>query len=117
MNTSIEGFYAVYMSAKQGQGFAMLVLRKGLVVGVDTAGFMFDGQYIDTGAEALSVSMSVKGPPNVPRLQGGMTGPQGEESKLSFHMPRIIDPKRFVRVETQYGPVNARLVKLRGIDE
>jgi hypothetical protein len=47
MNTSINGFYAAYLTGSAGQGLAMLVFRNGTVVGVDAAGVKYDGTYRD----------------------------------------------------------------------
>jgi hypothetical protein len=117
MSASIDGFYAVYLSGKLGQGFAMLVFRGGRIVGADASGFMFDGQYSEPVDNILSVRLSVKAPPNQSLIQGGTTGPQGEQSQLIFEMPRDFSSREFVRIETQRGPVNAKLVRLRGLDE
>jgi len=59
----------------------------------------------------------MKAPPNVLLIQGGVTGPQGEEEKLNFQMPIDFTSKKFIRVETLRGPVNVRLVKLRDFNE
>jgi hypothetical protein len=117
MSASIDGFYAVYMSGKQAQGFAILVFRNGRIVGADASGFTFDGQYSEASGDTLSVTLAIKAPPNQPLIQGGTTGPQGEQSHLSFVLPLDFSSREFIRIETQRGPVNAKLVRLRGLDE
>jgi hypothetical protein len=117
VTTSIDGFYAAYLSSKVGQGFALLVLRKGKIVGVDVAGTKMDGRYADDANNLISVTLVANIPPNIPLLQGGMSGPQGESNELSFQMPPDFENQPFIRIETKHGPVNAKLVKLRGIDD
>jgi hypothetical protein len=116
MTASVNGFYAVYLSGKQGQGFALIAFKDGRIAGADASGTVYDGQYTEQGDDNLSVTVLIKYPPNIPLVQGGTTGPQGEERQLSFQMPKNFSDQKFIRVETQDGPVNARLVKLRGID-
>jgi hypothetical protein len=41
--TSINGFYAVYLTGAKSQGFAMLALRNGVVAGIDVHGLKYDG--------------------------------------------------------------------------
>jgi hypothetical protein len=116
MNGQAEGFYSAYVTGKEGQGFALLIFMAGRVVGADAGGFLFDGEYVE-GGDGLSVSLSIKAPRNAPRVQGGLTGPEGEEDFLNFHLPQDFASKAFVRIDTQHGPVNVKLVRLRGISE
>ena len=117
MSAPIDGFYAVYVTGAEGQGLAMVVFRKGHIVGADAGGFKYDGQYSESPTGTLSIALSIKAPPNVQRVQGGTTGPQGEEFSLDFQLPKDFGSQDFVRVDTPRGPVNARLVKLRGLDD
>jgi hypothetical protein len=114
MTAQGEGFYSAYITGKEGQGFALFIFMAGRVVGADAAGFLFDGQYVE-GGDGLSVSLAIKAPPNAPRVQGGLTGPEGEENHLNFHLPQDFASNEFVRIDTQQGPVNVKLVRLRGI--
>lgn len=116
MTGQVEGFYSAYITGKEGQGFAIIVFMAGRIIGADAAGFLFDGQYVE-GSEGVSVSLSIKAPPNVLRVQGGLTGPEGEENDLNFHLPQNFASNEFVRIDTQHGPVNVKLVRLRGISE
>ena len=117
MSAQLDGFYAAYLSAKGGQGFALLIFREGIIVGVDVAGVSFDGTYSEAADGAVSVFLSVKTPPNVALIQGGTSGPEGLETQLSFQIPLDFTSQPFVRIEGPRGPVNARLVRLRGLNE
>ena len=100
-----------------GQGLALLIFREGLIVGVDVAGVSFYGKYSETSDGAVSISLLVKTPPNVALIQGGTSGPEGLETQLAFQMSRDFTSQPFVRVEGPRGPVNAKLVRLRGLNE
>jgi hypothetical protein len=118
MNSPIDGIYAAYLSGQMGNGFGLLLFRKGHISGADAMGVVFDGGYVEEGqSNSLSVTLDIKTPPNTVFLQGGVSGPQGETQKLQFQLPSDFAQKDFTRIETQRGPVNARLIKLRSLDE
>ena len=116
MNPSINGFYGAYLTGIATQGFAMFVFRNGRVVGVDIGGVKYDGTYTDTAA-GYAVKLKVVIPPNVSLIQGVTVGPQGDSSELSFELPLAFLEKPFLRVNAKHGPVNAKIVKLRELNE
>src|SRR5215210_2013511 len=99
MTNSIEGFYSVYLTGKEGQGFALAVFTAGRVVGAGAIGDIFDGTYTMSD-NIISLSLLVKTPPNRPRIQGGLTGPQGEVSHIDIDLPYNFTSQDFIRVET-----------------
>jgi hypothetical protein len=117
MNAQLDGFYAAYLSGKVGQGFAMLIFREGQIAGADMAGVLFNGKYSEKNNGFISVSLSIKTPPNVNLIQGGTSGPHGLETKLDFEMPSDFSSKPFIRIEGPRGPVNTKLVRLRGLND
>jgi hypothetical protein len=116
MTAAIEGFYSAYITGKEGQGFAMIIFMARRIIGADAAGFLIDGQY-DEGDDGTSVSLSIKASAKAARVQGGLTGPQGEENHLNFRLPLNFTSHEFIRIETPRGPVNVKLVKLRSISD
>jgi hypothetical protein len=118
VKTSINGFYAAYITGSFQQGFALLVFRNGIVAGVDVGGGKYDGTYYDgaTG-EGFTVKLKVSLPPNATLVQGVTTGPQGDASEISFQLPVDFLAKPFIRVDAKHGPVNAKIVKLRELNE
>jgi hypothetical protein len=116
MNTSINGFYAAYLTGNVSQGFAMLVFRNGKIVGVDVGGVKYDGIYNDTG-NGFAVELNVLVPPNTSLVQGVTSGPHGDKSSLEFQLPVDFLEQPFIRVSTKHGPVNAKLTKLRELND
>jgi DNA invertase Pin-like site-specific DNA recombinase len=114
MTTAVEGFYSAYITGKEGQGFAIIIFMARSIIGADAGGFLFDGQYAEDD-DGTSVSLAIKAPANAPRVQGGLTGPQGEETHLNFRLPPNFTCREFIRIETPRGPVNVRFVKLRSM--
>jgi hypothetical protein len=112
MNTSIDGFYAAYLTGSNSEGFAMLVFRSGTIVGVDAAGVKYDGTYSDT-RNGFAVKLTLSIPPNTLLIQGATSGPQGEKSELAFQLPLDFTSRPYIRIDANHGPVNAKLTKLR----
>jgi hypothetical protein len=117
MQRKIDGIYSVYLSGSHGQGLAMMVFKDNSIVGVDVVGVRFDGHYSTMDDGRLSVDLSSTFPPNAPMIQGGIAGPGGDVFKLSFLLDADFLNREFVRIETERGPVNVRLVLLRGLNE
>jgi hypothetical protein len=115
--TVINGFYAVYLSTKIGQGFAMLLLRNGQIVGADASGVLLDGKYIESETNGYIAKVTVNTPANIQLMQGGFAGPQGESYDLDIPLPNDFLLRDFVRIETPRGPINAKFVKVRSLDE
>jgi hypothetical protein len=118
VNTSINGFYAAYITGSSQQGFALLVFRNGAVAGADVGGGKYDGTYTFSGLEkGFSVELKVSLPPNIFLVQGVTTGPQGDASEISFQLPTDFLSRPFVRINAKHGPVNVKIVKLRELNE
>lgn len=69
MTENINGFYAIYLTGKTAQGFAMAVLRNGVVTGVDLSGVKLDGTYIGTPDNYHQMTITVDTPPNIPSFK------------------------------------------------
>jgi hypothetical protein len=117
MTDELNGFYAAYLTGKAGQGFALLVFRDGKIVGAGAFGEQFKGHYTDADNGFLTVRMQVTAPPNLAFVQGGVSGPNGETDTLDFSVPKTFASEDVIRVETRRGPINAKIVKVGGLDE
>ncbi len=117
MTSTIDGFYAAYLAGRAGNGFAMLILRHGIITGADLVGAYYDGTYTKNPNNNYDVKLNSTLPPNITLIQGGQSSPQGEISKLNFELEQNFAQKDYISVDTTRGPVNAKLVKLRDIDD
>jgi hypothetical protein len=115
MMQTIDGFYSVFLSGKSDNGFCMLIMRKGKIIGADVLGATYDGSIELTEGE-LEVTMNVRLLPYMPRIQGGVSGPFGESEEIIFRLPIDFASRNFVRIDTKRGPINAKLIRIRGID-
>lgn len=116
MNSSIDGFYAAYLTGSFGQGLVMLIFRHGTIVGIDAAGAKYDGTYTDAGG-GFGVELGIWLPPNILLVQGASTGPQGDNSQLDFQLPADFLSQPYIRVNAKHGPVNVKLIKLRELND
>jgi hypothetical protein len=113
---SIDGFYSAYLSAKMGASMALLVFDRGNVAGVDAFGTSYDGTYSQSDwGGSVDANIRIFVPPNGSLLQGPAVGPNGLSYDLPVRLPPDFLDRDFLRIETPYGPVNARFQKLRGI--
>ena len=94
----------------------MLVFRNGTIIGVDAGGAKYDGTYRDI-ANGFSIKLKVSLPPNTPLIQGVTTGPETDNSELEFQIPADFLSQPFLRIAAKHGPVNAKLTKLRELDD
>jgi hypothetical protein len=108
-----EGFWLVRYIGAADWGFGILVFDTGMVVGADVAGGRYDGTYeYYPKTEMLDIDVTVKIPPNVRTVQG-VVSQEGLTFKVRTSMPRDAwDEKPFV-AQTDLGPVNATLKKIR----
>ncbi|MDQ6703652.1 MAG: hypothetical protein M3Z96_11415 [Pseudomonadota bacterium] len=116
MTRSIDGIYAAYLSGQAGRGFAMLLFRKGKIVGADSVGTLFDGSYSDHST-GYDFELQVKLPPNSPLIQGGTIGPYPELNVVNAILPADFLSLEFIRIDGKHGPVNVKLVLVREIDD
>jgi hypothetical protein len=116
MNSILNGFYSAYLTGSAGPGFAMLIFRRGVIVGADAMGAKYDGVYTEQ-ANGFLVKLRVYLPPNTLLVQGATTGSEADISEIGFSLPPNFLSLPFVRVDAKHGPVNVKLVKLREIDD
>jgi hypothetical protein len=116
MTEAIDGFYSAFLTGKVGSGFLMFTIRHGVIVGADILGLLYDGQIVKED-NAHAVTLNVKFPPNTPLIQGNIVSPYGDNEELHFLLPRDFLSAPFVRIEGKNGPVNARFVKIRDLNE
>lgn len=117
MSSTINGIYAAYLSGKIGAGFALLWFKDGQIGGADASGVIFDGGYTKNGNNDYQVDLQVKTPANIRLLQGGLSGPEGISYNLNFELPTNFYLSDFVRIETPPGPINAKFLKIRSIND
>ncbi len=110
-----EGFYSVEFVGHTGDsGFGMFVLDTGQVVGADVAGALYDGTYQHNAkTDTVDATINLTVPPGVSLVMGVPAQPKEWTLELNVSFPRETS-KTPIRVQTQYGPVNAVIRFIRG---
>jgi hypothetical protein len=116
MSDEFEGFYSAYMSGREANGFAMFIFRKGKIVGADPMGVKFEGRYRELVTGGLEGNVTVLLPPNNTTIQGPTSGPDGISYEVKLSLASDFARQDCVRIDTPLGPVNLKLVRLRGLD-
>lgn len=112
--TTLDGFYAVYMSSRGGEALAVLMLDTGVIRGAGLDLTCYDGSMVSSG-NGFDVVLHVSVPAELDLIQGGSSGNAGSEFDLAFRLPADFATRDFITVETPHGLVNARFRRLRGI--
>ena len=116
MAGSVDGFYAVYLSSGTGFGAAIFIIRDGKIAGADPHGVVLNGLCSRRG-DTYKAKVKIEIAPGAALLQGGEAGPEGTKYEVSFTFDYPLDGLPFRRIETPMGPVNAKFVKVRGMDD
>ena len=108
-----EGFYRLEFLGEAGLGIGILTLDTEVVVGADTEGGIYDGEYVwNEQTQQLHVDVSVSVPEGTQTVQGRIAPKGGLKFGARCSFPRQPDNHR-VDVDTDLGPVKASICFLR----
>jgi hypothetical protein len=111
----VDGFYSVFFTSREGYGTAMIAASNGKIAGADPTGVKIDGTYANVDNRYIA-ELKIAVPPGAQLVQGEMSGANGRTYDISFTFTERPDAPPFIRVETPYGPLNVKFVRLRGVD-
>ena len=112
---TLDGFYAGFFTAEAGEGAAVFVIREGVVVGTDLRAFQYDGTYQMTPVGEAKGKATVKVPPGQQSILGVSGGDAGLSYDVDFVLPVDFLDRPYIQINTTFGPVRMRLVKLRDL--
>lgn len=116
MDESKDGIYAVYATSKASNGLIFLVMKRGVLTGIDFSKACIDGNYSTNEADnAIDGHLKVRVPPNTTLIQGKKVGAEGLVYEISFRLPANFASEPFCRIDTPFGPLNLRFEKLRDL--
>ncbi len=110
----MEGFYAVYYTGTSGFGHAVLVLNRGIVVGADAVGGIYEGAYSVTEDGSLRIGVTLTVPAGT-TLVTGQTLPNPFSQTIEANLTSSFASGQTVPINTPMGPVNAVFKKIRGM--
>jgi hypothetical protein len=112
--TDFDGFYAIYYQGNAGPGLAQIQLHEGNIVGADTSGGLWDGEFaIDVVNGMISCNISIQLPPGGTLATTGQPPRGNETANMQFVLPTDFASREFVPLSLPIGKINVRFKKLR----
>jgi hypothetical protein len=109
----LDGFYALFYTGRVSSGFAMIVLRNGIVTGADVGGGLYDGKYTISPDERTIVgTIKVTTPPGVSLVTGAPASAEVSVQEFPLSLPADLN-EQTVQIQTPTGPVNLKFKKIR----
>ncbi|MBC8049325.1 MAG: hypothetical protein H7X92_04145 [Chitinophagales bacterium] len=113
----MDGFYSTYFTGETGSGYAIFIMKDGIICGADPTGGVFDGHYtLNKLKDTYDGTIIMKVPPNGLLVTGAVAGPDGADFPIPIRIPRDFTSGTIVRVETPTGAVNVKFHKIRGFE-
>ena len=112
----MSGIYAVYYTGHDGSGFALFMMKDGLITGADAEGGVLDGTYKNIGDGKINISVTLVAPVGASLVTGAFV----DEGFISQQITNGVIPDNFdngsiIPLQTTTGPVNAVFKRLRDI--
>lgn len=109
-----DGFYAIFYQGQSGPGLAQIQLVDGRIVGADTTGGLWDGEYaVNPAIGSIACKVTVRLPPGVPLATTGKPPERDEAVDMKFNLPLDFASRPFVSLNLPIGKVNVRFQKIR----
>ncbi|WNM61169.1 hypothetical protein [Candidatus Nitrospira neomarina] len=112
----IDGFYSIFFTGVSGQGFGVIVLKDGILVGADNTGGSYDGHYtVNNEKQFLIGEVVLNAPPGIQLVTGAATGSEPASWVMPLSLPPDFGNGRAFPMKTPTGPINIIFRKLRDI--
>jgi hypothetical protein len=112
----MDGFYVAYLTGRGGNSVLLFAIKSNTLVGVDVGGMKYDGhvEQVANGAVAFHIEYVVS--PGTPLITGVGSVASLTPVALDFNVPANFADGVIVSLQTPFGPVNAKISKLRDFD-
>jgi hypothetical protein len=111
----MEGIYAMYFTGAAGSGFAVFVMKGGVIAGADAVGGHLDGTYRETGDGRVAFSVTLTVPPGAWLVTGAVAGHEPLAQEITAALPTNFAEGNAQPVQTPTGPVNVIFKRLRDL--
>lgn len=110
----LNGFYSIYFTGLVGVGFGVIILKDGIIMGVDGAGATYDGNYeIDNTKGFIKGKIILKAPPGLQLVTGASSGSEPGRWEIPLILPSDLGNEKPLSIKTPTGPINVIFRKLR----
>lgn len=109
----MEGFYVAYLAGRGGNTLLLFAVHSSILVGVDAGGMKYDGT-VEKGPHGtflLRIKYTISPGTSLITGVGGVAVPT--PVSLDFSIPSNFEAGSIVTIQTPFGPINAKLEKLR----
>lgn len=109
----IDGFYHAYATGKAGNSVLVLVIRQGVIIGVDVGGLKYDGEIVQRPDGSYQCSVVYVVPPGANLITGAAAPSAPLRVPFTFTLPANFSDGSIFRLDSPLGPVNIRFEKVR----
>lgn len=102
----LDGIYSITFRGAVDFGIGVLILQKGSVIGADSGGVQYDGNYVER-ENLVDIDLIMTVPPGATLVQGTKARPQEYRVPIKATLPAIVFERgQPARLELEPGPVN-----------
>lgn len=116
MEEKFDGFYVGYFTGSDGNSIGMFVFMKGIVTGADAGGGRYDGSYLwrpDRSRIVVDIQFRHSIGNQLITKATAESSPVAVE--MTLELPADFNRHDVHRIETPFGPINAKFEKIRGL--
>jgi hypothetical protein len=112
----MDGFYAAYLTGRGGNTVLLLAIKASSIIGVDMGGLKYDGtvEPAPNGGFNFHVKYVIQPGSQLITGMGSVAAPT--PVSLDFTVPADFASGTIVTIQTPFGPINAKMSKLREFD-
>ncbi|MGH6790296.1 MAG: hypothetical protein ACRECC_11525 [Pseudolabrys sp.] len=109
----MDGFYVAYLTGRGGNSVLLFAIKDGVLVGADVGGMKYDGRIkaVADGAVSFHVEYTIN--PGTALITGFGSVASPTPVSLDFNAPANFAEGAVFNVQTPFGPINAKMSKLR----
>jgi hypothetical protein len=111
----MEGIYAMYFTGSVSSGSGLLLLKRGVIAGADSAGGIYDGSYTAGEMGTVNVNVRLTLPPGASMVTGTVAGARPLVMDIPARLPENFGNGQAIALNTPNGPINIIFKKLRDV--
>jgi hypothetical protein len=112
----MDGFYVAYLTGRGGNSVMLFAIKSNALIGVDAGGMKYNGHVNKGENGSITFHLEYVLSPGTPLITGAGGVASATPVALDFNMPANFADGVVVGVQTPFGPVNAKVSKLRDFD-
>lgn len=112
----MDGIYVAYLTGRGGNSVLLFVMKSNKIVGADVGGMKYDGHIDQMPNGSISFHIEYVINPGTVLITGAGGVASPTPVALDFNMPANFAEGAIVNIQTPFGPVNAKITKLRDLD-